>query len=205
MAPHAENETASNGFNGTMTSEPTTNGGELHSQFLSHLTSYPLVSDGITTYKSNPYGAKSIDLFNSAYTRFDSTIYKPISPYLATPYSLVVPYLTKLDSLGDSGLSFVDSKVPVIKEDTATLKGKITDYAGYPFKLVDDGKRSLLEIYGEEFSKYEKQGYGKTFSRTRALVDTDIRVIAALVQYGADWLLAAQKKAEETIHKKQAN
>jgi len=186
-----------------MSSGPTTNGGEPHSQFLSHLTSFPVVSDTISTYKTNPYGAKSLSLFNSAYTRFDSMLYKPVAPYLRTPISYVTPYIAKADSLGDSGLSSLESRFPIVKENTAALREKAQGYTGYPFKLYDDGKNNLFQIYSEEYSKYEKQGYGKMVGRARAAVDTEIRVISTVVQYGTDWLLQVQKKAEETVQKKQ--
>jgi len=209
MAPHAEKDTITdtiaNGLNGNMPSEPATNGGEPHSQFLSHLTSFPVVSDTISTYKTNPYGAKSISFFNSAYTRFDSILYKPVAPYLQTPISYVTPYIVKVDSLGDSGLSSLESRFPIVKEETATLREKAQGYTGYPFKLYDDGKSNLFSIYNEEYTKYEKQGYGKIFGRARAAVDTELRLLTSVVQYGSEWLLQAQKKTEEAVHKKQSS
>merc|ERR1712000_696100 len=50
--------------------EATVNGDMPHSAVLSHLQSYPVVSDSIKTIKENPYGAKSIDITNAGYTKF---------------------------------------------------------------------------------------------------------------------------------------
>ncbi|KAF2670796.1 hypothetical protein BT63DRAFT_411890 [Microthyrium microscopicum] len=209
MAPHAEKDTVTdtitNGVNqvkDNMPSAPTTNGGEPHSQFLSHLTSFPVVNDTIKTYKSNPYGAKSLDFLNGAYIRIDNLLYKPVAPYLQTPISYVSPYVAKADSLGDSGLSTLESKFPIVKDDTATLKEKASDVAGYPFKLYGEGKGKMFSMYNEEYSKYEKQGYGKTIGRARAAIDTELRVIYSVMQYGTDWLVGVQKKTEEKVQKK---
>merc|ERR1712093_874997 len=44
---------------------PQVNGEAPSSAFLSHLISYPVISDSISTFKSNPYGAKSLSITTS--------------------------------------------------------------------------------------------------------------------------------------------
>jgi len=207
MAPHSEKDTGrttANGSYGTLNGRGTVNGGEQQSQFLSHLKSFPIVSDGISTYKTNRYGAKSISVIQNALVQVDQVVYKPIAPYLRTPFSFVAPYLAKADSLGDSSLSSLETRWPIVKEDTATLREKAQYFAGYPFKLVGDGKQNLTHIYQEEYAKYEKQGYNAIVGKTCALIDTDIRLVTALVKLGANFFYKAQDKTKNGIDRKVA-
>jgi len=126
----------------------------------------------------------------------DSKLYKPISPYLAGPYSYVAPYVAKADSLGDKGLSNIDAKFPVVKEE------KAQGVAGYPVAVVTENKDKLFKVYGEEVSKYQKQGYNPVLTHARALIDTDLRVIIAILQISSDWLLHAQKTTETKMSEK---
>ena len=114
--PHATSESMAD-------STPLTNGtANGSSKFLSHLNSYPVVSDSVETFKSNTYGKKSLEVADSAYQRFA----KPVEPYLETPYSYAKPYVAKADELADTGLGHVETHFPIVKEDTTTIvdKGK---------------------------------------------------------------------------------
>lgn len=113
--------------------ETMTNGEKPSSQFISHLTSYPAVNDSIETFKSNPYGKKSIELADSAYNRFG----KPVEPYLNTPYSYAKPYVQKADELADSGLNTVESHFPIVKEDTHTIVDTAKSYIWWPYNYVN--------------------------------------------------------------------
>jgi len=62
--PHATTDNMTEAINGDRSS----------SQFLDHLTSYPVVSDGIETFKSNSYGKKSLEIADSAYSRFGKPV-----------------------------------------------------------------------------------------------------------------------------------
>lgn len=164
-----------------MTGETVVNGGEPQSKFLSHLSSIPVVSDGISTYKQNPLGAKSISIAEQSYGKLNESIYRPLSPYLQTPYSYLSPYLAKADALGDNGLSSLESHFPILKEDTSVLRDKAKGYAGYPFAVATKNRDTLFKIYGEEVNKYQKQGYNRLLVHARALIDTDLRLsLAAL-------------------------
>ena len=106
--------------------------GEVSSQFLSHLSSLPVVSSGIDTFKSNPYGKKSIEVAEEAYSRFG----KPVEPYLETPYSYAKPYVVKADQLADSGLSTVESHFPIIKEQPDTIFDTTKSYVLWPVSYL---------------------------------------------------------------------
>jgi len=176
--------------------EPLTNGEKPSSLFISHLTSYPVVSDGITTYKSNPYGAKSVSLALDAYQRF----FVPVEPYLKGPYSYIAPYLAKADSLGDQGLTKLDSSVPVVKEETAVLKEKVQGVAFFPFKLGAQGKDYVFKTFEEEKKKGgEEKGL---VPLAKALWSTEVKVAADTFQFLADFLSAKKEEGKKFAHEK---
>jgi hypothetical protein len=157
MSPHAEETTTTNG---TMSNgdAPLTNGETPQSRVLSHLQTYPVVHDSVEFYKSNPYGAKSLAIFNDTYQR----VLAPFHPYLKTPLSYVAPYLHKADELGDSSLSKVESRFPIVKEDTSKLR----DMAFTPYTY-------LSSTYQDEYSKTHGQGIVKT---GKAFISTELKV-----------------------------
>ena len=139
---------------------------------LQHLTSYPVVHDSISAYKSNPYGKRSLDLSNTGYEKFVS----PFVPYAKRPYGYVAPYVAKADSLASNGLAKVDSRFPIMKEDTEKLKSTVLDFAYFPFRIVGDSKNYVLDTYGSEYKKCGGDGYvagGKAMITTGLVVTSD--------------------------------
>jgi hypothetical protein len=155
-----------------------------------------VVSDGITTYKSNPYGEKTIVIFNDAYSR----VAPQVLPYLRGPYSYVAPYVAKADELGDSGLSTIDTKFPIVKEDTETIKGSIKTTVFYPVKVAQDGKQYVFKTYSDEGSKIDGNGI---FHLAKTVVSTELKIASDLLHFVAEWLgpkkEAAKKSVEERI------
>jgi len=133
-----------------------------------------VVADGITTYKSNPYGAKSLEFATQGVVIVNNRIYKPLSPYLATPYSYVAPYVAKIDSLGDSGLTTLETKFPFIKEDTAALKEKTMSYATYPTTVLNDNTKVFRETYNERYQHHE--GKNPLFRLGFTMLDTGVKI-----------------------------
>jgi len=189
--------------NGDM-SQPVTNGDGPHSLFLSHLTSYPLISDSISTVKSNTYGAKSINLVNNAYSTAYTKLYQPVSPYLSGPYSLIAPYLAKADSIGDSGLSSIESRFPIVKAETATIQEKVQGVAGIPWKIASDGKAYVFKTYDEEYANSQGNGIIK---HAKAAIGTELKITLAFLQLVTDFLNKAKQQgkglaevAEKKVH-----
>ncbi|PLB46907.1 MAGE-domain-containing protein [Aspergillus steynii IBT 23096] len=143
------------------------NGEQPHSYFFDHLTSYPVVSDSITVFKSNKYGAKSLAYADQGYVY----IAKPFIPYLSKPYGFVAPYVARVDSLGDLGLTKIDSTFPFIKQDTETLRATIHDGAYFPVRLVGDAKVHVFDLYGSE---YKKCGGDGVLARGKAVITTSL-------------------------------
>jgi len=176
-----------------MGSESVANGDGPHSQFLNHLTSYPVVSDGITTYKSNPYGAKTISVASQAVNIITINVYQPLSPYLKGPYSIVAPYVVKADSLGDTGLTKLESRFPIVKEDTATVQKTVTSLAGYPLELANEGKTYVLKVYDERYGYHE--GKNKLVRMGFAAFDTQITIMGKTFETLANYI---HQKTEES-------
>jgi len=156
-----------------MSSSPIVNGDKPSSQFISHLTSYPVVSDSIETFKSNPYGARSIEVADSSY----NTLVKPVLPYAQKPYTYIHPYVSRADELASSGLSKVDSHFPIVKEDTQKIKGTIIDYVFSPLVMVGKGREYVQSTYGSEYHKCGGDGYvagGKAMITTGLVVTSDV-------------------------------
>jgi len=142
------------------------------SAFLSHLFSYPVISDSIATFKSNPYGAKSLDFTTASYEKLG----KPILPYLSKPYEYVSPYVAKADSLGDSTLSTLDSKFPAVKKPTGELYDNGKSFVFFPLKKGSEGKEYVFKTYNGEVKKVGGDGvvtYGKAAISTTLVVTSD--------------------------------
>jgi len=172
-----------------------TNGETPSSKFVSHIASYPVVADTIDTYKKNPYGQKSIDIADSGYSKFA----KPYLPYLSKPYSVVAPYVAKVDEIGDKGLSKVDETFPIVKEDTEKIKGTIFDYAYWPFKLTFEGKDYIFNTYGSEYKKCGGDGY---VAGGKAVISTGLVVTSDSLAWLSSFLGAKKEQAKKVYEGK---
>lgn len=170
--------------------EPTVNGDLPHSAFIEHFTKYPVVSDSIGLFKSNPYGQKSIDLTNATYAKF----VKPTFPYLEKPASYAKPYVAKADEIGDSLLTKFDEKVPIVKSETAEIKNTVLDYAHWPIKVASEQKDYIFKTYSGE---YEKCGGDGVVAGGKALVSGSFVITSDYLAYFAS-LLQKNKKEVET-------
>ncbi|PNS15417.1 Perilipin-3 [Sphaceloma murrayae] len=180
--------------------------GDQKSQFLSHLVSYPIVSDGVDTVKSNQYGARSIEIADAAYTK----VGKPLEPHLRTPYSYAKPYVEKADTLADKALTGLDKRFPIVKEDTNTILGTVKSFVFWPLSVANDGKDYVLNTWSDEYEKTVKRnGRGSgVWNLTVSVISTEMRIVSDGLQIAADFLgpkkeEAAQKKNEFVDQAKQ--
>jgi len=171
------------------------NGNKPSSAFLAHITSYPIVSDTISTYKSNPYGAKSLDLAGKGYEKFA----KPVLPYLSKPYEYVSPYVAKVDSIGDSVLSKVDGTFPVVKKPTGELYDNATGIAFYPLTKASEGKDYVLKTYGSEKKKVGGEGL---VTAGKAAVTTTLIVGSDALSWLSNYLSSKKTEAKEVANEK---
>lgn len=142
---------------------------EANSAFIQHLLKYPVINDGVTTFKENPYGQKSLQLSDSAYKTFA----KPVLPYFSRPYQYVSPYVKKADSIGDETLSKIDEKFPVVTKPTGELYSNAKGLILMPVRKGFEGKDHFVKTYTDEYKKDEKPGimtYGKALVSTAFII-----------------------------------
>lgn len=163
--------------------------GESSSKLIDHVTSYPVVSDGIATFKSNAYGAKSIDLTSDTYKKFVEPLVN--TPYAQKPYGYVAPYVQKADSLASDGLTRVDKTFPIVTQDATQIKDTLKGLAYTPFRFVFEGRDYVLDTYGQEYKKCGGDGY---VSGGKALITTGMVVTSDTLAWLSSFL--AQKREQ---------
>jgi hypothetical protein len=108
-----------------------------------HLIFFPIISDSVTTFRANPYGAKCLALTSAGIERFG----KPLLSYLSKSYQYVSPYVQMADALGDSTLSILESRFPAVKKPTGELYNEIIFF---PLNKGSKGKNYMLSVFGKE-------------------------------------------------------
>ena len=117
------------------------------SKFLTHLSSYPVVSDSVSTFQNHPYGKKSLEIADGVYTKYG----KAVEPYLEKPYGYAKPYVAKADELADSGLSHVDERFPIVKEETTSLVEKGKGVVWWPFAVAGQGRDYVVGTWNGQY------------------------------------------------------
>jgi hypothetical protein len=131
-----------------------------------------VIIDTINTFKSIPLGKKSLSLADHGFNTFA----KPVLPYFSKPYQFVSPYVAKADSIGDSTLSKVDERFPVVKKPTNELYDNATGLAFLPLRKGLEGKDYVLNTYKSEVKKVGGEGIvtmGKAAVTTTLIVSSD--------------------------------
>lgn len=162
---------------------------------MQHLTSYPVVSDSITTFKNNKYGAKSLEYADQGYVLFA----KPVFPYLTKPFGYFAPYLIRVDTLGDKGLTKMDNTFPFIKEDTEKLRGSVFENVYLPVRLAGDMKHHLLETYGSE---YKKCGGDGIIASSKAVISTSLVLSQEYLGWVNSFLQTKKEQVKEATNEK---
>jgi len=175
--------------------EATVNGDIPHSAVLSHIQSYPLVSDSIKTYQGNPYGAKSIELTNAGYAKF----VKPTLPYFEAPASYAKPYVAKADELGDKFLSKFDERVPIVKTETKEIQSTIVSYVNWPIETANSTKDWAFNTYKDEYSKCGGEGY---VAGGKAVITTSLVLSSDVLKWISSFLQAKKEQAKEIANEK---
>jgi len=159
------------------------------------LYSYPVVSDSVTTFKKNPYGAKSLELTTQGYEK----VGKPIVSYLQGPYQYVSPYVKKADSIGDSTLSTIDDRFPVVKKPTDQLYEHAQAILFFPLKKGNEGRDHFLSTYKGEVKKVGGDGlvtYGQ------AALGTSIILVRETLGWLSQFLSQKKTEAKEVTSEK---
>ena len=146
-----------------------------------------MVSDSISTFKSNAYGQKSLNLASDGY----HSLVTPILPYAQGPYSYVSPYVAKADEIADISLNKVDQTFPIVKQDAEQMKTTVLDLAFMPLRLAFHGKDYVMGTYGKE---YKKCGGDGILAGGKAVITTGLVVTSDTLTWLSEYL--SQKKEE---------
>ena len=123
-------------------------------------------------------------------------------PYLSKPYEYVSPYVKKVDSIGDSTLSTIDSKFPVVKKPTGELYDNGKAFVFYPLKVGNEGKDYVFKTYSTEYKKAGGEGivsYGKAAISTGLIVSSDT------LSWLSGFLSKKKTEAKEVANEKMNN
>jgi len=199
--PHAEQPNDTSKVNGTTSTQ--SDPGSPSYKSLSHLKSYPIVSDSIRVFESHPLGQRSISLSQSCY----STFLAPITPYL----SRAAPYVSRADEFADSNLGKIDNYFPILKEPTDEIKNVVVEAVGYPKKLVGEvylrgadyakeGKEYVFKVYEDECSK--SGGTDGVIPKAKATVTTGLVVSSEIMGSLAAYLGNKREEAKAAAQEK---
>ncbi|CRK37422.1 hypothetical protein HYQ45_005324 [Verticillium longisporum] len=170
------------------------------SAFVQHLLDYPVVHDGVASFKQNPYGQKSLQLSDSAYKTFA----QPFIPYLAGPFEFVRPYLQKADTFGDQALSKVDQQVPFVKKPTNELYAGAKGIIALPFKTGVETRDHVFKTYSAEYKKLGN-GNDNVITYGKALVSTAFISSSEFLTWANNVLHYKKEEAKEAINEKANN
>lgn len=199
--PHAEQPNNTSKVNGTTPAQ--SDPGSPSYKSLSHLKSYPIVSDSISVFESHPLGQRSISLSQSCY----STFLAPLTPYL----SRAAPYVSRADEFADSNLGKIDSYFPILKEPTDEIRSAVVGAVGYPKKLVGEvylrgadfakeGKEYVFKVYEDECSK--GGGTDGVIPKAKATVTTGLVVSSEIMGSLAAYLGNKREEAKAVAQEK---
>lgn len=163
------------------------------------------MSDGISYVKSNPYGQKSIEITNAAYSR----LVKPTFPYLEKPASYAKPYVAKADEVGENILNKIDEKFPVLKSETEEIKSTVVDYIHWPAKVAGEQRDYILKTYNDEYKRCGGDGVvagGKALVSGSMVITSEwLSFFASLLQQKKEEAAGKVKEATEAVKEKADN
>jgi hypothetical protein len=167
----------------------------------SHLKSFPVISDSLSTIQSHPIGQRSISITSTAYEKF----LRPFTPYFIKANEYASPYVTKADDFADQGLVKVEEKFPILKEPTENVKSKVTEQLQNPRKIAEglygtglefanEKKEYVFTVYNTEYAKDGSKGY---LPAAKAGITTTFLVAHDSFQWVVDTLAAKKAPAPQ--------
>ncbi len=157
-----------------------------------------MIKDGVSTFKSNPYGQKSLQLGDSAFQTFA----KPVLPLFSKPMAYISPLVKKADNLGDKTLSNIDARFPVVKKPTEELYADAKGLVLYPLQVSQAGRDHVLNTFSSERKKIGDETmvtYGKAAVSTAYIITTE--TITTVSTY----LTARKEEAKSAVEEKTTN
>ncbi|RDA85345.1 hypothetical protein CP532_1257 [Ophiocordyceps camponoti-leonardi (nom. inval.)] len=175
------------------------NGVSRNSAFLQHLLNYPLINDGITTFKQNQLAQCSIRLGDSAYQRIASL---PVMPYFEKPYSYLSPYVRKADAIGDETLSRIDERFPAVKKPTSEIYQRTRHIILLPLNMSIEGRDHVKQVFDSEVKKADSHQQGYVLAHGLAAVNTALVVSNETLSWLSSFLSAKKAEAAKAANDK---
>lgn len=104
-----------------------------------------------------------------------------------------------MDALGNQGLAQIDSRFPIVREDTGKIRGTIYNNASYPVRVAGDVKEHLFETYGSE---YKKLGGDGVFASGKAVITTGLVLSSESLNWATTWFHTAKEEAKDVVNEK---
>jgi hypothetical protein len=82
--------------------------------------------------------------------------------------------------MGDQGLSTLESRFPIVKEDTATIQGKCQRVVSIPFRAAQQGRELVWKTYEKEYESAPKY---PVVRQVAAVVGTEIKLTTFAISY----------------------
>jgi len=166
------------------------NGDVPSSAFLQHLLDYPVIHDGVATFKKNQYGQMSLKIGDSAYNTFA----KPVIPFLSRPYQYVSPYAKRVDDIGNNTLAVLDERFPIVKKPTGEIFADAKTVALLPYRKGIESKEHVFTTYEEEFKKV---GGGSIAAYGKAAISTTLIIGSEALSWLSNYVTSKKVEAKE--------
>lgn len=96
-------------------------------------------------------------------------------------------------------MSRIDTRFPIIKEDTDKLRTSISDRADSSIRLAGDAKGYLVDLYGTE---YEKCGGDGLVASGKAVITTGLILSQESLGYFSSLLQTKKEQAKDAVQEK---
>lgn len=104
-----------------------------------------------------------------------------------------------MDSLGEKGLIKIDTRFPIVKEDTDKIRGTIVGNVFFPVRLAGDMKDHVFETYGTE---YKKCGGDGVVAGGKAVITTSLFLSQESLAWISSFLQTKKTQAKEVVNEK---
>ena len=128
------------------------------------------------------------------------TLLHPFLPYARKPYSYVQPYVARADQLADAGLGHVDKRVPIVKEETATIRDTLGHYALLPLANAKEAKNYLFGTWDKEYKRCGE--HGGLVAGGKAAITTGLVVASDVGNWVGDLLRQSKKEGQGYVKEK---
>ena len=96
----------------------------------------------------------------------------------------------------------MDEKVPILKSETAELKSKTSELAGWPMAKANETKEWVFGTYSNEYKKCGGDGY---VAGGKAVITSSLVLSSDLLNWIGSFLQAKKGEAEKVIKEKTNN